>query len=40
MKTLLIIAFFAALAGLVLSIVLLYKEVTSKKAKNTIKYLN
>ena len=40
MKTLLIIAFFAALAGLVLSIVLLYKELTSKKAKNTIKYHN
>jgi hypothetical protein len=32
MKTLLIIAFLAALAGLVLSIVLLYKELTSKKS--------
>jgi hypothetical protein len=40
MKTLLIIAFFAALAGLVLSIVLLYKELTSKKVKNAIKYRN
>lgn len=33
MKTLLLIAFFAAFIGLVLSVVILYKELFSKKTR-------